>query len=81
VPLDDPAACAAAVLGNVDWRRDLTVLDGPLDDLGPLGRVGPKLGLDATAHAPPGRPSAPGGAAAEIAALVDRKWAAYGIPL
>jgi 4-hydroxy-3-polyprenylbenzoate decarboxylase len=80
VRLDDPAACAAAVVKNVDWRRDLLVLDGPLDDLGAAGRVGPKLGVDATAKAE--RPARPrDGAAAGVAALVDRKWAAYGIPL
>jgi 4-hydroxy-3-polyprenylbenzoate decarboxylase len=79
--LDDPAACAAAVLEHVDWRRDLLVLDGPLDDLGRHGRVGPKLGVDATAHTSSARPSPPSAAAAEVAALVDRKWAAYGIPL
>jgi len=83
VPLDDPAACAAAVVRNVDWRRDLLVLDGPIDDLGPAGRVGPKVGADATGRAEPEpeRTAAPDGAAAEVAALVDRKWAAYGIPL
>jgi 4-hydroxy-3-polyprenylbenzoate decarboxylase len=83
VALDDPAACAAAVVKNVDWRRDLLVLDGPLDDLGPAGRVGPKLGADATARAEPEpeHTAAPTGAAAETAALVDRKWSAYGIAL
>jgi 4-hydroxy-3-polyprenylbenzoate decarboxylase len=80
VRLDDPAACAAAVVENVDWRRDLLLLDGPVDAIGPRGRVGPKLGVDATGRGRP-EPAPPAGAAAEVAALVDRKWAAYGIPL
>jgi 4-hydroxy-3-polyprenylbenzoate decarboxylase len=79
VRLDDPAACASAVVRNVDWRRDLLVLDGPVDDLGAAGRVGPKLGADATAKTAP--PVAPNGVAEAVAALVDRKWAAYGVPL
>lgn len=80
VPLGDPAACAAAVVRNVDWRRDLIVLDGPLDGLDAATRVGSKIGLDATekgVHRPP-RPRGP---SAEVVELVDRKWASYGIPL
>jgi 4-hydroxy-3-polyprenylbenzoate decarboxylase len=76
VPLDDPAACAAAVARHVDWRRDVMVLDGPVH-----GGVATKLGVDATTK----RGDAPrppnGQHAAEVAALVDRKWPSYGIPL
>jgi 4-hydroxy-3-polyprenylbenzoate decarboxylase len=76
VPLDDPAACAAAVVRHVDWRRDVMVLDGPVD-----GGVATKLGVDATAKRG-GAPRSPNGQhAADVAALVDRKWASYGMPL
>jgi 4-hydroxy-3-polyprenylbenzoate decarboxylase len=76
VPLDDSAACAATVARHVDWRRDVMVLDGPVE-----GGVASKLGVDATSKASEAARSPNGRYEGEIAALVDRKWASYGIPL
>ena len=76
VPLDDPAACAAAVARHVDWRRDVMVLDGPVE-----GGVASKLGIDATSKRGQAARSPNGRHDGDVAALVDRKWAAYGIPL
>ncbi len=74
------------VTNNVDARRDLVVVDGPVDALdhaAPRPYVGGKLGIDAT------RKSALDGYAREwppdivmsdeIKALVDRRWSEYGL--
>ncbi|GFK92474.1 3-octaprenyl-4-hydroxybenzoate carboxy-lyase [Fundidesulfovibrio magnetotacticus] len=40
---------------NVDWRRDIVVVDGPtdaLDHAGPLPHLGGKIGIDATRKGP-----------------------------
>jgi len=40
---------------NVDWRRDIVVVDGPtdaLDHAGPLPHLGGKIGIDATKKGP-----------------------------
>ena len=70
---------------NVDPRRDLTIVDGPLDVLdhsSPLARAGSKLGIDATkawpeeGHTrewPDEKVMSP-----EIKELVDRRWREYG---
>ena len=72
---------------NVDPKRDVVLSEGPLDHLDHAPErqfVGGKLGIDATAKLPEE------GARAwpeeiemseEIRALVDRRWAEYGIPL
>jgi 4-hydroxy-3-polyprenylbenzoate decarboxylase len=74
------------VCANVDPRRDVVLTEGPLDQLDhapTLQSFGGKLGVDATAKGPaegarqwpePIRMSD------EVAALVDRRWADYGIP-
>lgn len=51
VPVQDVAAVAARVLETVDWRRDVTIVDGPVDQLDHsaiLDSYGGKIGLDAT---------------------------------
>jgi 4-hydroxy-3-polyprenylbenzoate decarboxylase len=51
VNVHDPAAVAAAVLANVDWRRDITQVDGPVDQLDHSAiqdSYGGKIGVDAT---------------------------------
>ena len=73
------------VLGNVDWKRDVTVVEGPVDQLDHSAMhdsLGGKIGVDATAKGPlDGRlrdwpkeiemdPA--------IKALVDRRWKEYG---
>jgi len=51
VNVHDLDAVAAAVLANVDWRRDVTVIDGPVDQLDHSAirdSYGGKIGVDAT---------------------------------
>jgi 4-hydroxy-3-polyprenylbenzoate decarboxylase len=86
--LSDLAGCARRVALNVDWRRDLIVLDGPIDPLdhsAPRRQVGAKIGIDATRKLVDERHPRPWprevAMSPEVRALVDRKWAAYGIPL
>ncbi|MHB1042901.1 MAG: menaquinone biosynthesis decarboxylase [Eubacteriales bacterium] len=74
------------VFNNTDYKRDVIVVEGPLDDLdhsSPLPRYGAKLGIDATR-----KWSTEGHArewpedilmSGEIRALVDRKWKEYGL--
>src|SRR5437763_1510201 len=72
---------------NVDPGRDVLVTEGPLDHLDhapTLQFLGGKIGIDATAKSPPEGTRewppeiemTPG-----VKALVDRRWAEYGIPL
>jgi 4-hydroxy-3-polyprenylbenzoate decarboxylase len=87
VDVHDLSEVAWRVLGNVDWRRDITVVDGPTDQLDHSSMrdsFGGKLGIDATAKEeedghprgwPPDSVMSP-----EIQALVDQKWTSYGIP-
>ncbi len=74
------------VSANVDPRRDLVVVDGPLDALdhsSPFPRYGAKLGIDATAKGPDEGHPRPWPEeivmSPEIKELVDRKWASYGL--
>ena len=74
------------VLNNVDWKRDVVIAEGPLDDLDHAAnwpRYGSKMGIDAT------RKTREEGMmrewplelfmSEEIKRLVDRKWKEYGI--
>ncbi len=71
---------------NVDPKRDIVITEGPLDHLDhapTLQFLGGKLGIDATAKSPAeGAREWPPEIemSAEIHALVDRRWAEYGIP-
>lgn len=85
VNVQDLSEVAWRATANVDARRDLVVVDGPVDVLdhaAPQPLIGGKLGIDAT------RKSAADGysrewppdieMSAEIRELVDRRWAEYG---
>ena len=74
------------VTNNIDPSQDILFATGPLDDLdhaSPTPKFGSKVGIDATAKGPmegrqrewpPDIVMSP-----EVKALVDRKWAEYGI--
>jgi 4-hydroxy-3-polyprenylbenzoate decarboxylase len=88
VDVRDLAACSWRASQNVDWRRDVLVVDGPLDALdhaSPRRSVGAKIGIDATRKLDderhPRQWPADVRSDPETSAAVDRKWAAYGIPL
>jgi 4-hydroxy-3-polyprenylbenzoate decarboxylase len=74
------------VLGNVDWKRDVTIVEGPVDQLDHSASrhsVGGKIGVDATAKGP--EDGHPRGwpeeveMSPEIKELVTRRWQEYGI--
>lgn len=73
------------VLGNVDWKRDVVVVDGPVDQLDHSAvrdSFGGKIGIDATAKEPSdghqrGWPQEIFMSEA-IRILVDEKWNTYG---
>ncbi len=74
------------VTANIDPRRDLVVIDGPLDALdhaSPYPRYGAKLGIDATTKGPDEGQPRPWPdeivMSPEIKELVDRKWTSYGL--
>jgi 4-hydroxy-3-polyprenylbenzoate decarboxylase len=55
VNVHDLREVAWRVLGNVDWRRDTTIVDGPVDHLDHSAvrhSYGGKIGIDATAKGP-----------------------------
>jgi 4-hydroxy-3-polyprenylbenzoate decarboxylase len=72
--------------GNIDPRRDLMVLEGPMDDLDHAAlrhRYGGKLGIDATEKGPLDDVNQPWPDVIvmtdEIRALVSRRWKDYGL--
>ena len=86
VNVHDLQEVAWRVLGNVDWKRDITLVDGAVDQLDHSAvrdSFGGKIGIDATAKGP--MDGHPRGWPTEIEmdpaikALVDRRWAEYGI--
>jgi 4-hydroxy-3-polyprenylbenzoate decarboxylase len=86
VDVHDLSEVAWRVLGNVDWRRDVIIADGPVDDLDHSAvrpAFGGKIGIDATAKGP--EDGHPRGWPAEnemldqVKALVDRRWQEYGL--
>ena len=86
VNVHDLSEVAWRVLGNVDWRRDVIIVDGPVDDLDHASvrpAFGGKIGVDATAKGP--EDGHPRGWPEEIEMLdqirelVDRRWAEYGL--
>src|SRR4030095_12863387 len=86
VTAHDVSEVAWRAAGNIDPRRDLVVVDGPMDDLDHSAirhRFGGKLGVDATE-----KTEADGSGQAcpdeivmsdDIRALVTRRWAEYGL--
>jgi 4-hydroxy-3-polyprenylbenzoate decarboxylase len=86
VNVQDLSEVAWRVTGNIDPRRDLVIVDGPMDDLDHAAlrhRFGGKLGIDATekdATDGIGQPWPEEIAMSdEIRALVSRRWAEYGL--
>lgn len=86
VNVHDLQEVAWRVLGNVDWKRDITLVDGAVDQLDHSSvrdSFGGKIGIDATAKGP--MDGHPRGWPTEIEmdpaikALVDRRWTEYGI--
>jgi 4-hydroxy-3-polyprenylbenzoate decarboxylase len=74
------------VLGNVDWKRDITLVEGAVDQLdhsSARDSFGGKIGIDATAKGP--QDGHPRGWPAEIAmdpgiiGRVSRRWNEYGL--
>ena len=86
VNVQDLSEVAWRVTNNIDPARDVVLTSGPLDDLDHASstpKFGGKMGIDATQKSPqegrqrewpPDIVMSP-----EIKALVDRKWAEYGI--
>lgn len=86
VDVQNLSEVAWRVANNIDPRRDVTIVDGPLDALdhaSPLPFFGSKLGIDATRKGPLDghRREWPSDIvmSPEIKALVDEKWYSYGI--
>ncbi len=86
VDVQNVSYTAWRVLNNVDWKRDVVVAEGPLDDLDHSAswpRYGSKMGIDAT------RKTREEGMmrdwpeelfmSEEIKRLVDRRWKEYGL--
>jgi 4-hydroxy-3-polyprenylbenzoate decarboxylase len=74
------------VLGNVDWRRDTIIVDGPVDQLDHSSvreSFGGKIGIDATAKGEADGHSREWPAelemSEEIQDLVNQKWESYGL--
>ncbi len=85
INVHDLSEIAWRVLGNVDWRRDTVVVDGPVDQLDHSAvrdSFGGKIGIDATAKS--AADSHDRGwpdelvMTEEIEALVNNKWDSYG---
>ncbi|MGH7309730.1 MAG: menaquinone biosynthesis decarboxylase [Candidatus Rokuibacteriota bacterium] len=86
VNVHDLSEVAWRVTGNIDPRRDLMVLEGPMDDLDHAAlrhRYGGKLGVDATEKGPLDDVGQPWPdeivMTGEIRALVSRRWKDYGL--
>jgi 4-hydroxy-3-polyprenylbenzoate decarboxylase len=86
VNVHDLSEVAWRVTGNIDPRRDLMVLEGPMDDLDHAAlrhRYGGKLGVDATEKGPlddVGQPWPDEIVMTDaIRALVSRRWKDYGL--
>ncbi len=86
VNVHDTAAVTRAVLNNVNWRRDVTVVDGAVDQLDHssiFDSYGGKIGIDATSSTEPAFmkpfPALQPLPTAEINAVVGERWReAYG---
>jgi 4-hydroxy-3-polyprenylbenzoate decarboxylase len=86
VDVQDLSEVAWRVAGNIDPKRDLVLVEGPMDDLDHAAlrhRFGGKLGIDATEKTESdgiGQPWPEEIAMSEdIRALVSQRWAEYGL--
>jgi 4-hydroxy-3-polyprenylbenzoate decarboxylase len=86
VNVHDLSEVAWRATGNIDPRRDLQVLEGPMDDLDHAAlrhRYGGKLGIDATEKGPLDDVAQPWPEeivmSDEVRALVSRRWKDYGL--
>jgi 4-hydroxy-3-polyprenylbenzoate decarboxylase len=86
VDVQDLNLTAWQALGNVDWARDITVTEGPVDHLDHASvqhSFGGKIGIDATAKLPEeghARPwPQPVAMSAEVKARVDGIWKSLGL--
>jgi 4-hydroxy-3-polyprenylbenzoate decarboxylase len=86
VDVHDLSEVGWRVLGNVDWRRDTVIVDGPVDQLDHSSvreSFGGKIGIDATAKGKADTHDREWPAELlmieEIRSLVDQKWESYGI--
>ena len=82
IDLRDATACALELTRNVDWNRDVSLLNGRSS----VGHGGiARIGINATdiGHASGARSDRSINRAdrERISAIVDQKWASYGIPL
>ncbi len=88
VNVHDPREVVWRVTNNIDPRRDVVFADGPLDALdfaSPVPHYGSKMGIDGTRKGPMDGHTRPWPEEVrmtpEVKALVDRRWAEYGIDL
>ncbi|MFP4015529.1 MAG: menaquinone biosynthesis decarboxylase [Halanaerobiales bacterium] len=86
VDVHDLSTVAWKVFNNIDARRDVVIVDGPLDVLdhsSPLPSLGSKIGIDATRTWPEEGHFREWPAEIEMVSvikeLVDRRWSEYGI--
>ncbi len=86
VDVHDLSEVGWRVLGNVDWRRDTVIVDGPVDQLDHSSvreSFGGKIGIDATAKGEADTHDREWPAELlmieEIRSLVDQKWESYGV--
>jgi 4-hydroxy-3-polyprenylbenzoate decarboxylase len=86
VDVQNLSEVAWRVLNNVDPRRDMMMVDGPLDALdhsSPRPFIGSKVGIDATRKGPRDGHDREWPddivMSPAIKALVDEKWSTYGI--
>lgn len=86
VNVHDLSEVAWRATGNIDSKRDLVVVEGPMDDLDHAAlrhRYGGKLGVDATEKGPLDDVAQPWPdeivMSEEIKALVSRRWRDYGL--
>lgn len=85
VDVQDLSTTAWKVLNNVDWKRDVIISEGPVDELDHASswpRFGGKMGIDATRKTPEEGMMRPWPEeikqAPEIKELVTKRWREYG---
>lgn len=88
VNVHDPREVVWRVTNNIDPRRDVVFVDGPLDALdfaSPTPHYGSKMGIDGTRKGPDDGHTRPWPEEVrmtpEVRTLVDRRWKEYGLDL